>query len=406
MKRKYILLSTILLVAIVFGNQSCEGMDANFREYLGERNYSGRIDNLTATPGIERVVLRWTNPADQRSRGIRIVYGPDNRVIEFDTLVDYASIEGLVGTGGLEFTVFTVDAFGNLSVPVSTTAMPVPRDFDVNLAAPTPFAVAVGLDQSISFIGASNAVMRFSGRINYTITAPDGTIFQGEANMPEQAGALQANLLVPEHLGVVMLPQGTYTVDFSIAVYPIMGGIVTEDIVWLVGSRYMQVEPLRFNLTAPELGTYSANSPISVGGGGAEGIHQVFSDGTGKFLVFYNQAPRPVIDGVTGLTWMQWRLDRAFGITDYVLTMANDAQGRDPRDWVILASNDGQTWVEIDRQTDWNPPGRTVRHSRWTFEVPPTDAFYYWRMFVTANHGGGGIFQMQQLQFFFDSDAL
>ena len=407
MKRKYILISIILLVAIAFGSQSCEGMDANFRQYLGERNYSGRVDSLTATPGIERVVLRWVNPTCQRSRSIRIVYGPDNRVIEFPTLVNYASIEGLTDVGGLEFTVFTLDAFGNPSVPVSATAMPVPRDFRDHLAIPTPFMLAVGSDQSISFVGASNPLMSFTGRVNYRITAPDGTIFEGEAYLPDQIGAPQANLVVMEELGVVALPGGIYTVDFSIAVYPVMGGIVTEDPIWLEGSHELEVGRILANLTMSDFGSYSANYPRAPGGGigGHEDIHWLFNGGQGRKFLLHGHTSPTVMNGVTGITWMQWRMNRASRITSYVLTMANDAQGRDPRTWVIYASNDGENWTEIDRQTNWDPPNRTTRFSRWTFDVPVTEPFYYWRMFLTATQAVG-LFQLAGLEYWFDSDAL
>lgn len=405
MKKKYILISIVILVAVAFGSQSCDGMDDNFRQYLQERNYSGRVDSLVATPGVERVHLRWVNPTDQRSRSILIVYGADNRERRFDTLVSEASIDGLTDAVGREFTVFTLDAFGNRSVPTSTTAIPVTRQFIDNLAAPTPVVMAVGLDKSISFIGASNVLMRFAGQIRYRITAPDGRVFEGLADLSEQKGDAQANMSVTEHLGVDILAPGAYLFEYEFAVYPVMGGVVTEDVVWLKSSRYVPVGGVRFDLIA-DGGTFSANAPRNSPGG--ENIDRIFDgiDNT-KLLVFLRPAdPTTSMPGWgQGLVWMQWRMNRPFGITEYTLTMANDAQSRDPQDWVILASNDGENWVEIDRQTNWNPDGRTVRFSRWTFQVPPTEPFYYWRMFVTRNHGAD-IFQMSQWRLVFDTDAL
>ena len=406
--RKHILLSTILLIVIAFATNSCEGMDDNFRKYLQERNYSGRIDNLVATPGFERVVLRWVNPTDQRSQRIRILVSGIDEPIEFDTLVNEASIEGLTDATGREFTVFTLDAFGNQSVPVRATAIPVTREFMGNLQAPMPIVMAAGSDQSISFIGATNPLMSFSGRIKYRITASDGTYFEGEANMPDQIGASQANLVIMEQLGITVLPEGIYTVDFSIGVYPIMGGIVTEDAVWLEGSNEVESSGrILANLTMPDFGRYAANYPRAAGGGigGAEDIHWLFNGGQGRKFLLHGHTPPTVMNGETGITWMQWRMNRASRITSYVLTMANDAQGRDPRTWVIFASNDGENWTEIDRQTNWDPPNRTTRFSRWTFDVPVTEPFYYWRMFVTATQAVG-LFQMAGLEFWFDSDAL
>lgn len=402
MKKKNIFLSIILLTVIAFGNKSCESMDANFREHLGERNYSGRIDNLVATPGVERVVLRWVNPTDQRSRSIKIVYGPDNRVVEFPTLVSEASIEGLTDATGRQFTVFTVDAHGNLSVPVSTTAIPVSREFIGNLQPPPPVVLAVGLDQSISFIGASNVLMRFAGQIRYRITTPDGTVFEGLADLPEQVGNSQANMIIPEHLGEgVILDPGAYLFEYEVAVIPIMGGLVTEDVVWLSAEREVQVLPVRFNLTQSP-GTPSASHIGNLGAN--EGINRLFDGTNGKFLVTSGTLNNyiPVMNGISGRVWMQWEMERPFAITEYAITMANDAAGRDPRSWIIFASNDGTTWTEIDRQTDWMVGQTRPRHSRWVFQVPTTATYSYWRMFVTANHGDG-IFQMQELEFWFDT---
>ena len=402
MKRKYLFLSIILLATIAFVNQSCEGMDDNFRQYLGERNYSGRVDSLTATPGVNRVVLRWVNPTDQRSRSIRIVYGPDNNVLEFPTLVNEASIEGLTDATGREFTVFTVDAFGNLSVPVSTTAIPVSETFIGNLTPPTPVVMAVGLDQSITFIGSSNVLMRFAGHIRYTITAPDGTIFQGEADLSDQEGAVQANMIVSEHLvGVDILSPGAYSFEYEVAVLPVMGGVITEDVVWLRAEREVQVQPVRFNLTRSP-GTPSASHVGNLQFN--EGINRLFDGTTGKFLVTSATLNNytPVMNGISGRVWMQWAMERPFAITEYAITMANDAAGRDPRSWIIFASNDRTTWTEITRQTDWMVGQNRPRHSRWVFQVPATAAYSYWRMFVTANHGDG-IFQMQEFELFFDT---
>lgn len=85
-------------------------MEDNFKQYLKEYNYSGKIDSLRVYPGFERVILAWNNPKDQKSKSIKIVYGPDSTVVTYDSLVDSVSIEGLDAGTGYEFIVYTMDA--------------------------------------------------------------------------------------------------------------------------------------------------------------------------------------------------------------------------------------------------------------------------------------------------------
>ena len=46
--------------------------------------------------------------------------------------------------------------------------------------------------------------------------------------------------------------------------------------------------------------------------------------------------------------WIQFDMKKPVNITAYSWSTANDAEGRDPRDWRLLASNDGATWAAID----------------------------------------------------------
>ena len=118
MKIKYII---GFLFSILLFSYACESMEDNYEQYLGEYNYSGKIDSLRVYPGFERVVLAWDNPKDQKSQSIRIIYGADSTVVDYETLVDSVSIDGLDDGTGYDFTVYTLDAQKNISVPVSIT---------------------------------------------------------------------------------------------------------------------------------------------------------------------------------------------------------------------------------------------------------------------------------------------
>src|SRR3954468_1349645 len=49
--------------------------------------------------------------------------------------------------------------------------------------------------------------------------------------------------------------------------------------------------------------------------------------------------------------WLQVKLSKPEAIVDYALTSANDAPGRDPQDWNLEGSDDGQSWTALDSQT-------------------------------------------------------
>src|SRR5437762_2429774 len=50
--------------------------------------------------------------------------------------------------------------------------------------------------------------------------------------------------------------------------------------------------------------------------------------------------------------WAELELDAPVKVVEYALTSANDAPGRDPRDWTLKGSNDGTTWTTLDTQTN------------------------------------------------------
>jgi len=87
-------------------------------------------------------------------------------------------------------------------------------------------------------------------------------------------------------------------------------------------------------------------------------------------------------NGKTNTKWLDWRLGRdatkgevyiQFNLTtptnlsSYTWHTANDADGRDPKSWRLLASNDGATWAAIDA-----PKDVTVTSSRYALAYTKT----------------------------------
>ena len=361
----------------------CDSMEDNFKQYLEEYNYSGKIDSLRVYPGLERVILAWDNPKDQKSKTIRIVYGVDSTEVLYDTLVDSVSIEGLNAGTGYEFAIYTMDANKNLSVPTYITAFPVSQAFVDALTPPMVVVQAIGPDQYVSIMGTSNVLMSFSGNIEYTVNGPDGFTKSEEVFIPEAIGQSQVNIPVSSIIPLPFLPEGEYTFDIRVSVRPVMGNLVSVDEVWLDNQQTVNVEPVVINLMSIP-GTISDRYNTE----GGEGIAKlVDGDINSKYL--------------TGgaATWMMWKMDRQFIATYYTLTSANDASGRDPKDWKLEGSNDGTNWTTLDQQS-----GITFanRFERKVFLIDNVTAYSHYRLNVSA-YNGSNLFQLAEWGLYYDS---
>jgi len=375
MKIKNIFLSISVSVVIALFMHSCDGMHDNYKEWVGERNYSGKIDSLKATPGFERVVLRWINPTDQKSKTIRVIYGPDSTVVDYPSLVNTASIEKLVNAVGVDFTVYTVDASGNLSIPTKISAIPVTKSFMGSLTPPAVVVRSLGAEQLISFVGTSNVLMQFAGGIQFKLTNSEGkTVYEANTQLPGSIGANDINIPLTD-----LLPSGLYQMSYKLLVVPAMNNLPTEDPVWLESTAIINVLPFpdKFNLmTTVDSKVYESNKTATPESN--EGVLKLVDNNANtKFLTARNTVS------------IYWEMPRPFSITQYQITLANDANDRDPRDWTLAGSNDGgATWTTIDTQVDWksNAADRP-RFSVHLIDVPKTAPYKLYRWDITRNYG-------------------
>ena len=70
--------------------------------------------------------------------------------------------------------------------------------------------------------------------------------------------------------------------------------------------------------------------------------------------------------------------------TGYALTSANDFAGRDPKNWKLQGSNDGQGWTDLDTRTNEVFPQRFQTRQ---FSFTNTTAYQYYRLDISANSG-------------------
>lgn len=90
--------------------------------------------------------------------------------------------------------------------------------------------------------------------------------------------------------------------------------------------------------------------------------------------------------------WVQLKFISATVLNAYTLTSGGDAAERDPKNWQLMGSNDGNTWVELDSQTGQSFSNRneTVRYG-----FNNSTAYTYYRLYITANNGDG-LFQLSE----------
>ena len=214
------ILGTLLAATVALGGlAACDNMDALYTQYMQEQTYSGKISNLQGQSGTGRVVLTWTNPEDQISKKIKIVYGDDKQEKIYETLVDEASIVGLTASA-YQFTVYTMDAFGNLSVPVSISKTLYTQSH-INGMEPPRCLLAKQEDgtYTLTFSGLCNSMMMFGGELKYTIRG-GGYTHSDIYTETIAANALTSTFISKSFEGLELVEGETYEVEYELAVYP------------------------------------------------------------------------------------------------------------------------------------------------------------------------------------------
>jgi len=99
--------------------------------------------------------------------------------------------------------------------------------------------------------------------------------------------------------------------------------------------------------------------------------------------------------------WVQFQLSEPVAVVHYALTSANDAPTRDPRDWTLRGSQDGQSWTTLDTRTD---QVFTERFQTKEYRFDNTQAYRYYRLDITRN-SGSTILQLAEVQLSDGSDT-
>ncbi|MEV6331103.1 GH92 family glycosyl hydrolase [Streptomyces sp. NPDC051909] len=98
--------------------------------------------------------------------------------------------------------------------------------------------------------------------------------------------------------------------------------------------------------------------------------------------------------------WLEFDTDEPVKLAAYALTSANDAAERDPKDWVLKGSADGENWTVLDTR---NGESFARRFETKSYDIPGAagggaTAYAHYRLEITRN-AGAGLTQLADLQF-------
>ena len=77
-------------------------------------------------------------------------------------------------------------------------------------------------------------------------------------------------------------------------------------------------------------------------------------------------------------SWIEYQFpdNRAYKITKYKITSANDSPERDPTSWTLKGSNDGSHWTELDSRSGQSWSGRFVTN---VYEIQNSTSYKYYK---------------------------
>lgn len=113
------------------------------------------------------------------------------------------------------------------------------------------------------------------------------------------------------------------------------------------------------------------------------------TDETSANLIDGKTSTKYCTDKVSGdgpVACIVYNLPEAKAVTAYSITSANDEPGRDPKNWKLQGSNDGNTWTDLDTQSDQKFSGR---HETKKYMVYGSASYKYYRLYITATYETG-----------------
>ncbi|WP_286272220.1 discoidin domain-containing protein [Thalassotalea hakodatensis] len=111
-----------------------------------------------------------------------------------------------------------------------------------------------------------------------------------------------------------------------------------------------------------------------------------------KWLDHNDWAGAPTVEDPS---WVQVALPEAATVNQLAITSANDADVRDPENFDLLASNDGENWIVLN---SWIGESFDERFERKVFSFGNDLGFNFYRLNITKNKGDDTLMQIAEIE--------
>lgn len=286
----------LLLIFSVLIITSCGKIYDNIEPYTGEIVYPGKFDTIIGRVGYERVEIDLMKvgriPSSQIKLGkaVKTIVEYDDKVITIDTLASWINIKGLTMPKLYRFRVYTIDEYGNKSVPQEIALIPYTSSDLQNIVITSPRVLASPSSAVLSWPTGLSSILLNYVSLEYKYTDKSGTLREGDRTTNPRI--FMANLtsgqqtpiditytLVPKVNGVaildtvkftqklpVMIPTGSTTFSPAEAAVLTANGITT-----FTADAVASVQKLIFpvhTVTLQDIFYFSGLKEIDLTGGG------------------------------------------------------------------------------------------------------------------------------------------
>lgn len=180
---RYILLFLVALSSVILS--SCTDMYESLRQYSGEIVYPARFDTIVGQVGYERVELDLMKAGRIPSKKIKlgkaqkVIIKYDDQEIKVDSLVSWVNLKGLTQPKLYRFKVFTVDEYGNQSVPREIALIPYTSADLATLVMSSPRVLASPSAAVVDWPNGLNSVLLDYVSLSYSYKDKDGATKTG-----------------------------------------------------------------------------------------------------------------------------------------------------------------------------------------------------------------------------------
>ena len=163
---------------------------------------------------------------------------------------------------------------------------------------------------------------------------------------------------------------------YKFSVLSISGGHATQS----VGIKLSELELTTDTILEEAYAQNCSTGGSYIHGGKEYGVPALFDDNTGTF--WFSEAS----SNITGTfpVSLILRYSDEYPVFSYRMT-ANNAHGRSPTAWTLYGSNDGVTWTDIDRVSDYHFTSTLQEH---TFSLDEVAVYTYYKFNFESIEGG------------------